>query len=404
MTAAIDPVPARMWLGMPIPVLALTMCAFCIGTAEFVVMGLLPDIARDLGVSIPLAGQVVTAYALGVTVGAPLLAIATARMPRKKRDPAQRRHLHPRQRSLGHRAELSLPDVARVARRLRPWHHVRRRRRGRAELVPPGKRASAIGLMFTGLTLANILGVPFGTFVGQEFGWRATFWVITGLGRGRARPGRALRPHSCKADPSGGLGREFAVLRRGSVLLAISTTVFASASVFTLFTYIVPILQDVTGFAPSQVTPILLMIGVGLTVGITLGGKFSDRGRDARDDRRCSPALAVALAVHAAGPACKIATLAMIFLWSMAAFGWCPAFQTRVVDKAADAPEPRLDHQHRRLQPRQRRRRPPRRPGHRPRLRPRRPSRSPPRSWPPSPRSPPSPAPRAGTDGGTAFD
>jgi DHA1 family inner membrane transport protein len=326
----------RLWLGMPIPVLALTMCAFCIGTAEFVVMGLLPDIARDLGVSIPLAGQVVTAYALGVTVGAPLLAVATARMPRKKVILLSVVIF-----IVGNALSAVAPGYVFliVARVIAAFAHGTMFGVGAvvaASVVPPGKRASAIGLMFTGLTLANILGVPFGTFVGQGLGWRATFWFITGLGVIALVPVALFIPF-VKADPSANLGREFAVLRRGSVLLALSTTVFASASVFVLFTYIVPILQDVSGFAPRQITPILLMIGVGLTIGITLGGRFSDRGV-MRAMILVLAALTVALLLMPPVLPYRIPTLAMVFLWSMLAFGGVPAFQSRVVDQAADAP------------------------------------------------------------------
>ena len=336
MTAATDPAPARMWLGMPIPVLALTMCAFCIGTAEFVVMGLLPDIARDLGVSIPLAGQVVTAYALGVTVGAPILAIATARLPRKNV-----LLLSVAIFILGNALSALAPGYLFliVARVVAAFAHGTMFGVGAvvaASVVPPGKRASAIGLMFTGLTLANILGVPFGTFVGQGLGWRATFWFISGLGVIALVPVALFVPF-IKADPTARLAREFSVLARGRVLLAISATVFASASVFTFFTYIVPILQDISGFTPSQITPILLMIGVGLTVGITIGGKFSDRGV-MRSMIVTLAALTLVLLVMPPILPYGIGALGIIFLWAVAAFGGVPAFQTRVVDQATEAP------------------------------------------------------------------
>jgi MFS transporter, DHA1 family, inner membrane transport protein len=140
-----------------------------------------------------------------------------------------------------------------------------------------------------------------------------------------------------KADPSARLGREFAVLTRGRTLLAISTTVFASASVFTLFTYIVPILQDVSGFKPGQITPILLMIGVGLTVGITIGGRFSDHGV-MRAMIAILAALTVVLLIMPPLLPYPLLTLCMVFLWSVAAFAGVPAYQTRVVDQATEAP------------------------------------------------------------------
>lgn len=336
MTAAAEPHPIRMWLGLPVPVLALTMCAFCIGTAEFVVMGLLPDIARDLGVSIPLAGQVVTAYALGVTIGAPILAIATSRMPRKRV-----LLLSVLIFILGNALSALAPGYAFLltARVIAAFAHGTMFGVGAvvaASVVPPNRRASAIGLMFTGLTLANILGVPFGTFVGQGLGWRTTFWFITGLGIVALLPVARFVPF-VPADPTAHLAREFSALARGRVLLAISTTVFASASVFAFFTYIVPILQDVTGFTPREITPILLMIGVGLTIGITLGGRFSDRGV-MRSMIAALAALTVVLLLMPPILPYRLATLAMVFLWSGVAFGGVPAFQTRVVDQATEAP------------------------------------------------------------------
>jgi DHA1 family inner membrane transport protein len=325
-----------MWGELPVPVLALTMCAFCIGTAEFVVMGLLPDIARDLSVSIPLAGQVVTAYALGVVVGAPILAALTTGLPRKRvllmmvgifiagnflSAIAPSYVLLLAARVLAAFAHGTLFGVGAVV---------------AAGMVPADRQARAIGLMFLGLTLANILGVPLGTFVGQHFGWRATFGLITALGVVALAPVYFLVPEIA-TKASGGMRRELSVLGEFDVLLAIATTVLASAAVFTLFTYVVPILQDLTGFTPSSVTLILLMIGVALTIGITLGGKFTDRrGMQAMISMLAVLALSLAvlpLVVHG-----KVPTLVVIFIWAMAAFGLVPGLQSRVVDKARDAP------------------------------------------------------------------
>src|SRR5581483_8671434 len=248
--------------GFPVPVLALTVCAFCIGTAEFVVMGLLPDIARDLGVSIPLAGQLVTGYALGVVIGAPILAVATGRMERKRV-----LLLMVGVFILGNFISAIAPSyfLLLIARVLAAFAHGTLFGVGAvvaADLVPPNRRASAIGLMFTGLTLANILGVPLGTLVGQSYGWRATFWVITALGTLALVPVAALVPNVA-TRASAGLRHELSVLRRPEVLIAIVSTVVTAASIFALFTYIVPLLQDVTGFSPRAVTVILFLIGLG---------------------------------------------------------------------------------------------------------------------------------------------
>lgn len=312
------------------------MCAFCIGTAEFVVMGLLPDISRDLAVSIPLAGQLVTAYALGVVIGAPLLAIATSSMPRKRV-----LLLCVGIFILGNLLSAVAPSyiLLAVARVLAAFAHGALFGVGAvvaASLVPPSRRASAIALMFTGLTLANILGVPFGTFIGQLYGWRTTFWAITALGALALIPVAAFVPNVA-AVPTSGLRHEFTALRRPDVLLAIATTVLGSASVFTLFTYIVPILQDVSGFLPRTITLILFMIGIGLTIGITLGGRLADRGPIRAVVITILSLGIVSVAFSLASPA-WIATLFVVVLWAIAAFAPVPALQTRVVDTAKAAP------------------------------------------------------------------
>ena len=334
--SATDQPPVPMWGDLPIPVLALTMCAFCIGTAEFVVMGLLPDIARDLAVSIPLAGQVVTAYALGVVVGAPILAALTARQPRK-RVLLMMVGIFIVGNFLSAIAPNYLTLVA--ARVLAAFAHGTLFGVGAvvaADMVPANRQARAIGLMFLGLTLANILGVPLGTLVGQSFGWRATFGLIAVLGVVALVPVYLLVPEIA-TKPSRGMRGELSILGEADVLLAIATTVLTAASIFTLFTFIVPVLQDLTGFTPKDVTLILFMIGIALTIGITLGGRFSDR-RGMQAMIAMLGVLAVTfivlpLVIHA-----KLPTLVVVFVWAMAAFGLVPGLQARVVDKARDAP------------------------------------------------------------------
>jgi DHA1 family inner membrane transport protein len=319
-----------------VPILALTMCAFAIGTAEFVIAGLLPDIARDLNVSIPAAGQLVTAYALGVVVGAPLVAIATSRLPRK--------------RVLllmlgifigGNLLSAVAPGYAllMLARILAAFAHGSLFGVGAVvatELVAPNKRASAVALMFTGLTVANIAGVPLGTLLGQVYGWRATFIAISVLGVVSFAAVATLIPNIA------GMGaidirREFAVARRPEVLLALATTVLGWGCVFVLFTYIVPILEEVSGFGPRAVTVILFVIGVGLTIGINLGGRLADRGV-MQTLIGMLAVLAALSALFALASHSAVAAVPVIFLWGMAAFGTIPSLQTRVLDSARGAP------------------------------------------------------------------
>ncbi|HLX01712.1 MAG TPA: MFS transporter [Trinickia sp.] len=321
---------------MPLPLLALAVAAFGIGTTEFVIMGLLPNVARDLGVTIPAAGMLVSGYALGVTIGAPILAIATARMPRKK-------------------ALMNLIGVFIVGNLLcavAPHYAVLMAARVvtafchgaffgigsvvAAGLVAPNRRAQAIALMFTGLTLANVLGVPLGTALGQEFGWRATFWAVTGIGILAAGALAVCLPAQIDMQETS-LVREFSVLKDPQVLMVLGISALASASLFSVFTYITPILEDVTGFTPHAVTFVLLLFGLGLTVGSTLGGKLADW-------RLMPSLLAFLLAIvavltifagtmHSAYPA-----MATIFFWGVLAFAIVPPLQMLIVHRASHAP------------------------------------------------------------------
>jgi DHA1 family inner membrane transport protein len=322
--------------GFPVPILALTMSAFAIGVAEFVIAGLLPDISHDLGVSIPAAGQLVTAYAMGVVVGAPLLAIATSKLPRKTVLLAMLGIF-----IFGNLLSAVSPNYAllMIARVVAALAHGSLFGVGvvvATDLVAPNKRASAIALMFAGLTIANVAGVPLGTLVGQLYGWRTTFFAITALGV------LSLIAVAVLIPGLSGMGaidvrREFAVARRPQVLLALATTVLSSGCVFASFTYIVPILEDVSGFAPRSVTIILFVIGVGLTVGINVGGRLADRGL-MRALIGMLAALAALSALFALASHDKAAAVVIIFLWGMAAFGTIPSLQTRVLDSAREAP------------------------------------------------------------------
>ena len=322
--------------GFPVPVLALSMCAFCIGTAEYIVMGLLPDIAHDLGVSIPSAGQLITGYALGVVLGAPILAVITARMERKRVLLAMVAVF-----IIGNFLSAIAPTYSflMASRVLAAFAHGTLFGVGSvlaADMVASDKRASAIALMFTGLTLATILGVPLGTFVGQNLGWRASFWAITALGLLALVPLSLLVPR-VPAKATQGFRNEIQVLKQPDVLVALLVTILASASNFTFFTYIVPILRDISGFSPHAVTLILLLAGLGFTVGMTAGGKLADRGIvQALCIILC--ALILLLIVMAFVLHSQVTILVMIFFWAATAFASGPALQTGVIDRAAMAP------------------------------------------------------------------
>ncbi|CCV04666.1 putative efflux protein; MFS family [Mesorhizobium metallidurans STM 2683] len=262
---------------MPLALYALAAGAFGIGVTEFVIMGLLLDVSKDLGVSISAAGQLISGYALGVVVGAPLLTIATGSWPRKTVLLALMAIF-----TLGNLACALAPDYWTLmgARVITAFAHGTFFGVGSVVatgLVAPNKKASAIALMFTGLTIANILGVPFGTWLGQAFGWRATFLAVTLVGVAAFAIILLLVPRAETAPEKSDLRADLAVLGRAPVLLGFATTVLGYAGVFAVFTYIAPLLTEISGFSEAAVSPILLVFGGGLIAGNLLGGKVADR-------------------------------------------------------------------------------------------------------------------------------
>ncbi|MCP3720938.1 MFS transporter [Paraburkholderia sp. CNPSo 3281] len=321
---------------MPLPLLALAVAAFGIGTTEFVIMGLLPDVARDLSVSIPAAGMLVSAYALGVTIGAPIVAVAIANVPRKQ---ALMRLIGIF--IVGNLLCALAPNysILMAARIVTAFCHGAFFGIGSvvaAGLVAPNRRAQAIALMFTGLTLANVLGVPLGTALGQIAGWRTTFWAVTAIGILAAAALQVYLPAKIEMQKAS-LVHEFGVLKNPQVLMVLGMSVLASASLFAVFTYITPILEDVTGFSPHEVTFVLLLFGLGLTVGSTLGGKLAD-WKLMRSLLTFLAMIAVVLAVFSLTMHDPIAAMATIFVWGILAFAIVPPLQILIVDRASDAP------------------------------------------------------------------
>jgi DHA1 family inner membrane transport protein len=264
---------------MPLALYALTAGAFGIGVTEFVIMGLLLDVSADLGVSISAAGLLISGYALGVVVGAPLLGALTGRLPRKTLLLALMVVF-----TVGNLACALAPDywTLMAARVLTAFAHASFFGVGSVvatSLVAPNRKASAIALMFTGLTVANILGVPFGTWLGQAYGWRSSFLAVTLVGVVAFAVIALLVPRDEPAatDEEESSEGTLAVLARRPVLLGLLTTVLSWVGVFAAFTYLAPILTRVTGFSEASVSPILLVFGGGLVAGNLLGGRLADR-------------------------------------------------------------------------------------------------------------------------------
>lgn len=248
---------------MPLALYALAAGAFGIGVTEFVIMGLLLEVSRDLGVSVAAAGMLISGYALGVVVGAPILTVFTATWNRKRVLIGLMVIF-----IIGNAACALAPsyDLLMAARILTALAHGTYFGVGSvfaASMVGKDKQASAIAIMFTGLTLANILGVPAGTWLGQQFSWRMTFWAVTLIGLAALAVLILLVPTDRSRAAQSGWRADLKAVSRASVLLGFLTTVLGFAGVFTLFTYIAPLLTQVSGFADTAVSPILLIFGGG---------------------------------------------------------------------------------------------------------------------------------------------
>ncbi|NDV89150.1 MFS transporter [Aurantimonas aggregata] len=323
---------------MPLALYALTAGAFGIGVTEFVIMGLLLEVGADLGVSTSAAGFLISGYALGVVVGAPLLTILTGRWPRKTVLLALMAIF-----IAGNVACALAPTYGflMAARVLTAFAHGTFFGVGSVvatRLVPADRKASAIALMFTGLTVATVLGVPFGTWLGQAAGWRSTFWAVSLVGIAAFAVIAFAVPQDGKPESADDWRADIKALGRRPVLLGLLTTVLGYAGVFAVFTYIAPILTEITGFAVAAISPILLLFGGGLVAGNLIGGRLADRA--------LVPALtgslaALALVLLAMGPALHNSWTALVAvaLLGATAFATVPPLQMWVLSKADGAGE-----------------------------------------------------------------
>ncbi|MBY5588225.1 MFS transporter [Rhizobium leguminosarum] len=321
---------------MPLALLVLALSSFAIGTTEFVIMGLLPEVAADLSVSIPQAGWLVTGYALAVAIGAPVMAISTAKLKRRTALIALMAFFIAGNLLCALASDYWVLMIARVVTALCHGAFFGIGSVVAAGLVAEDRKARAVALMFTGLTLANVLGVPLGTAIGQAYGWRATFGVVTVIGIVTILGLIAILPRD-KQQENGSILREIAALRNGSLWLALSTTVFFAASMFALFTYIAPLLRDVTGVSPEGVTWTLFLIGLGLTIGNLVGGKLAD-WRLGATLGGVFAAIAITSIAFSYTSRFFIPAEITLFLWAMASFAAVPALQVGVVGFGKDAP------------------------------------------------------------------
>ncbi|MCT2589274.1 MFS transporter [Streptomyces sp. N2-109] len=325
---------------MPLALLALAIGAFGIGTTEFVIMGLLPQVAADFGVSIPTAGYLATGYALGVVVGAPVLAILGSKVSRRGMLMLLMGLF-----VVGNAVSAAAPvfGVMLAGRVIASLAHGAFFGIGAivaAGLVAPQKKAGAIAMMFTGLTVANVVGVPLGTLLGQQAGWRFTFVAVALLGVLGLAGVAALVPKDAPraADGQrGGIRRELAAFRNVQVLLAMGMTVLGFGGVFAAITYLVPMMTESAGYAESSVTWLLVLFGLGMVAGNLVGGRFADRA-PVRLLYVSLTALAVVLALFAFTAHDKLGAALTLPLIGAFGFATVPPLQKRVLDQTEDAP------------------------------------------------------------------
>lgn len=301
---------------MPLALFALTIGAFAIGTTEFVIVGLVPTIAQQLSISLPSAGLLVSIYALGVAIGAPVLTALTGRMPRKQLLLALMVLF-----TAGNVLAWQAPgyETLILARLLTGLAHGVFFSIGSTiatSLVAKEKAASAIAIMFGGLTVALVTGVPFGTFIGQHFGWRETFLAVSILGVIALVSSLILVPNNIPGRASASLRDQLKVLTHPRLLMIYAITALGYGGVFTAFTFLAPMMQELAGFSPSAVSWILLGYGVSVAIGNVWGGKLADK--------------------HGAVSALKFifAALATVLVMGVFAFGNVPGLQVYVVQKA----------------------------------------------------------------------
>lgn len=319
---------------MSLALLALTISAFAIGTTEFVIVGLIPTVAADLGITLPSAGLLVSLYALGVAIGAPVLTALTGRLPRKALLLALMAVF-----TAGNLLAWQAPSyealiAARVLTGLTHGVFFSIGSTLATSLVPKDKAASAIATMFAGLTVALVTGVPLGTFIGQHFGWRETFLAVSLLGAIAFIASLAFVPRGLRGAPPASLAQQAGVLAQPRLLLVYAKTAIGYGGTFIPFTFLAPLLQDVAGFSAASVGAVMLVYGVSVAIGNIWGGKLADRKGPIAALKLIFALLAAVLFVLTFTIHSKVAALITVLLWGAVAFGNVPGLQLYVVRQA----------------------------------------------------------------------
>ncbi|MFG0762815.1 MFS transporter [Aeromonas media] len=319
---------------MPLALFALTLSAFAIGTTEFVIVGLIPTIAEQLNVSLPSAGLLVSLYALGVAIGAPLLTALTGKLPRKWLLVGLMALF-----TLGNLLAWQAPGynsliVARVLTGLAHGVFFSVGSTIATGLVAKEKAASAIAIMFSGLTVALVTGVPLGTWIGQQFGWRETFLVVSLLGLIAMVGSLLLIPNNLPKGTASTIREQLAVLTHKPLLMVYAKTALGYGGAFTAFTFLAPILQQVSGFGANAVSLILLVYGVSVAVGNIWGGKLADKMGPLPALKLMFGGLALILLMLTFTAPHPVLAVLTVLVWGAFAFGNVPGLQVLVVKQA----------------------------------------------------------------------
>jgi DHA1 family inner membrane transport protein len=323
---------------MSLPLIALFLAAFAFGTAEFVIAGVLPDVALGLGVSIPVAGYLVTGYAIGIAVGGPLLAVATKKLSRKTLIILLGGIFTLGQALCALAPNFELLLAARVLVSVVHGTYFGIAAIVAVNLVPADKRGFAVALILSGLTVSNILGVPGGTAIGNALGWRATFWAVGALGLfATAAIAIFLPARAGEAATGGSFLREFRALGRQQIVTSLAIAILTMIGQYSLFTYIAPLLLEVTGLDTATLPWMLLLYGVGSTIGVFIGGRLADwKLMPSLIGILATQALAFTI-VYLVSPNPWIMTVAVLF-WGGVNFAFGSPLQSRILAWAADAP------------------------------------------------------------------
>ena len=319
---------------MPLALFALTLSAFAIGTTEFVIVGLIPTIAEQLNVSLPSAGLLVSLYALGVAIGAPVLTALTGKLPRKWLLVGLMALF-----TVGNLLAWQAPGyesliVARILTGLAHGVFFSVGSTIATGLVAKEKAASAIAIMFSGLTVALVTGVPLGTWIGQVFGWRETFLVVSALGVIAMAGSLLLIPNNLPKGAASSIREQLAVLTKKPLLMVYAKTALGYGGAFTAFTFLAPILQQVSGFGANTVSLILLVYGVSVAVGNIWGGKLADKMGPLPALKLMFGGLALILLMLTFTAPHPVLAVFTVLVWGAFAFGNVPGLQVLVVKQA----------------------------------------------------------------------